>query len=162
MHQVERDGLRRMRWPRRLPEVPSRVWSDGEWRRLQLGYQAGTMDEKWTVFAEGQTVFCHRSWTGIGYFEVTFVPVEGGGWRIAAGKIARDRSDLWNRSLPGRRRDHDVFNLALLELVLSAIVLGEPAEDLRAKLVDAFPKRGSDPDLPAGYIEHVFLGQRSE
>jgi hypothetical protein len=163
MYQVERDGLKRMRWPRRLPEVPSRVWSDDEWRRLRLGYQASAMEEKWNVFAEGQTVFCHRSWTGIGYFELPFVPVEGGGWRISAGKVVRDRSDLITRLLPGRRRDSDVFNLVLLELVVSAIVLGEPARELRAKLDDVVRKRAPDPeDIPAGYIEHFYLGQRSE
>ena len=163
MEKVERGGLRRMRWSRRLREVPSRIWSDDEWRRLQLGYRAGAMEEKWNVFAEGQTVFCHRSWTGLGYFEVTFAPVEGGGWRISSGKVARDRSDLLTRLLPGRRRDSDAFNLVLLELVLSGIVLGEPAAELRAKLNELVREQSPAPDdIPDGFAEHVFRGQRSE
>jgi hypothetical protein len=163
MEQVERGGLKRMRWSRRLREVPTRIWSDDEWRRLQLGYQAGAMEEKWNVFAEGRTVFCHRSWTGLGYFEATFAPVGGGGWRISSGKVARDRSDLLRRLLPGRRRDSDAFNLVLLELVLSRIVLGEPAPELRAKLDELARKQAPAPDdIPDGFVEHVFLGQRSE
>ncbi|MFB6724183.1 hypothetical protein ACFCV3_28655 [Kribbella sp. NPDC056345] len=163
MERVEREGLKRMRWPRRMPEVPSRVWSDDEWRRIQLGYQAGAMEEKWTVFAEGQTVYCHRSWTGTGYFAVTFEPVERGGWRISQGRIARARSDLVRLFLPSRRREDDAFNLVLLELVLSAIVLGEPARELRAKLEELGRKGAPDPAaVPDGYVAHVFLGQRSE
>ncbi|MER7247842.1 hypothetical protein [Kribbella sp. NPDC000426] len=160
---VERGPLKRMRLPRRMRKVPSRVWSDDEWRRLQLGYDARAMEEKWTVFAEDRTLFCHRSWTGIGYFEVTFAPVESGGWRISSAKIVRDRSDLWTRTLPGRRRHSDAFNLILLELVLSRIVLGEPALELRAQLDELVRKQAPDPDeVPDGYIEHVYLGQRSE
>ncbi|MEV8375360.1 hypothetical protein AB0P21_21680 [Kribbella sp. NPDC056861] len=163
MYKVERDRAKRMRWPRRLPEVPSRVWSDDEWQRLQRGYQAGAMEEKWNVFTEGRTVFCHRSWTGMGYFEVTFAPVESGGWRMVEGKVARDRLEFFKRLLSRRRRDSDAFDLVLLELVLSAIVLGEPARELREKLDELVRRQEPDPDsIPAGYVEHIFLGSRSE
>jgi hypothetical protein len=163
MERMERDGLRRMRWPRRMSRLPSRVWSDDDWQRIQLGYGAGAMEEKWNVFTEGQVVFCHRSWTGTGYFEATFAPVEGGGWRIATGKVARDRGDLVRRLRPGGRRYSDELHVVLLELVLSAIVLGEPAQELRKRLDQVVRSRVPDPkNVPDGLIAHVYLGQRSE
>ncbi|MEV1070121.1 hypothetical protein, partial [Streptomyces sp. NPDC050263] len=110
-----------------MPLLPRRIWSDEEWERIQLGYSSRDMDEKWDVFAEGDVVFLHRSWTGSGVFEATFAPVDAGGWQITEAVVERD---------PERyRNDDDEYDCLMLELMLSAIVLGESANQLREKLV---------------------------
>ncbi|WP_308310516.1 hypothetical protein [Streptomyces sp. CC210A] len=140
--------------PHRLPLLPERVWSDAEWERISLGYRARDMDEKWNVFTEGDVVHVHRSWTGFGMYEATFAPVEGGGRRIAAALAERD---------PERyRNDDDTYDGLMLELVLSAIVLGEPADELRQRLVESARARAKDPTVSGGLVQHSVLGLRSD
>ncbi len=92
----------------------------------ERGYRARGMDEKWDVFVENHVAFLHRSWTGNGVFEATFSPASEG-WRISAAVA---------ESGPERPRTVSAeLSRVLLELVLSAIVLGEPAAGLRAELV---------------------------
>jgi hypothetical protein len=136
-----------------MAEFPTRVWSDEQWERIKLGYEARDMDEKWDVFVEDQVAFLNRSWTGNGIFEASFSPVAGGGWRVCAAAV---------ESNPSRyRRSSDRYDRVMLELVLSAIVLGEPALDLRAELVALTSQASGRGDLPANLIEHSALGLRS-
>ena len=118
---------------------------------MELGYWARDMDEKWDVFVEDDVAFLHRSWTGRGIFEASFTQV-GGGWCITAAVA---------ESTPERVRNVRVQrDRVLLELVISAIVLGEPSADLRAELVRlSLPP--DQPAPPAGAIEHSILGLRS-
>ncbi|MFC5216705.1 hypothetical protein [Streptomyces coerulescens] len=137
-----------------MPQLPQRIWSDEDWERIQLGYAARDMDEKWNVFAEDEVVFLHRSWTGRGVFEATFAPEGDGGWRIASAVVERD---------PERYRGtDDDYDCLMLELVISAIVLGEPAHELRSKLVELTKRRSAAADAPAGVIQHSALGLRSD
>jgi hypothetical protein len=112
--------------------VPARVWSQEQWERIERGYRAGDMDEKWDVFVENRVAFLHRSWTGNGAFEASFSPVDGG-WRISAGVAETSPERV--------RKVSAELNRVLLELVLSAVVLGEPAVGLR---------RAGEPLLPTG------------
>jgi hypothetical protein len=131
--------------------LPARVWTREEWRRIERGYRAQGMDEKWNVFVEDQVAFVYRSWTGNGAFEASFSPVEGG-WHIWAGVAEASRRRVGKVSAE--------LNRVLLQLVLDAIVLAEPAVNLRAELVRlASPKNRPAP--PAGLIEHSILGLRS-
>ncbi|WP_236239867.1 hypothetical protein [Streptomyces sp. CC228A] len=140
--------------PRALPLLPGRVWSDAEWERISLGYRARDMDQKWNVFTEGDVVHVHRSWTGFGMYEATFTPVEGGGRKITAAVVERD---------PERyRNDDDAYDCLMLELVLSAIVLGEPADELRQRLVESARARAKDPNVSGGLVQHSVLGLRSD
>ncbi|MGW6795365.1 hypothetical protein [Streptomyces chartreusis] len=137
-----------------MPQLPERIWSDEDWERIQRGYAARDMDEKWNVFAEREVVFLHRSWTGRGVFEATFAPVDEGGWRITRAVVERD---------PERyRNSDDAYDCLMLELVISAIVLGEPAQDLRAKMVELTRRERGAADAPAGVIQHSALGLRSD
>nr|WP_138906279.1 hypothetical protein [Streptomyces chryseus] len=136
-----------------MPILPARVWTEEEWRRMQLGYRARDMDEKWNVFVEGDSALLHRSWTGHGVYEASFLPVSGGGRQIAAAVVESD---------PERYRGiGDAYNCMMLELVLSAIVLGERASDLRARLVDLTTRASGKSVLPPGVVEHSALGLRS-
>lgn len=111
------------------------------------------MDEKWDVFVEDDVVFLHRSWTGHGVFAATFAPAEGGGWQISQAMV--------ERNLERYRSDDEEYDCLMLELVLSAIVLGEPARELREKLVGVTRRRSGNSDAPARLIQHSTLGVRS-
>ncbi|GAA3499217.1 hypothetical protein GCM10019016_063210 [Streptomyces prasinosporus] len=140
--------------PQPMPRVPRRVWSDQDWERIRRGYRARGMDEKWNVFTEGEVVFLHRSWTGRGIYAATFAPVDDGGRRIVRAVVERD---------PKRYRGtDDDYDCVMLELVISAIVLGEPAADLRARLVDLTRREPGSADAPAGLVQHSALGLRSD
>ncbi|MEV7286113.1 hypothetical protein AB0O01_16325 [Streptomyces sp. NPDC093252] len=139
-----------------MPRPPARIWSDADWQVIRRGYRARDMDEKWHVFSEGDEVFLHRSWTGRGIYAATFAevaPAEGGGRRITRALVERD---------PARARptDDDRDRL-MLELVLSAIVLGEPATELRAALVELTRSESGADKTPAGAIQHSLLGLRT-
>lgn len=127
------DPLHPIMVPEPMRVLPDRIWSDMEWERIQLGYRSRDMDEKWDVVVEGDVVFLHRSWTGFGVFEATFAPVEGGGRRIASAVVESGRGGPHEKMADRDRR--------LLELVLSAIVLGEPAIGLRDELVESARER---------------------
>lgn len=134
--------------------VPERVWSDEDWERIQTGYRARDMDEKWNAFTQQDVVFLHRSWTGHGIYEARFVPADGGGRLIAQAVVEGD---------PGRYRAADEeYDCVMLELVLSAIVLGEPAQQLREKLVALTRKAPGGASLPPAVVQHSALGLRSE
>ncbi|MEU2655107.1 hypothetical protein ABZ615_07260 [Streptomyces sp. NPDC007325] len=136
-----------------MPELPQRIWSDEDWERIQRGYASQDMDEKWDVFTEGEVVFLHRSWTGFGVFAATFAPVYGGGWRIVSAVAERDGERYGGKD--------DAYDCVMLELVISAIVLGEPVPELRSKLVELTRRKARSADAPAGLIQHSTLGLRS-
>jgi len=154
---LSRSSFRRIQpisQPRPLPILPQRIWAEEDWDRLQLGYRARGMDEKWNVFAEEDVVFLHRSWTGFGVYEATFSPADGGGLRIAQAVVEGDAERY--------RTADDELDCVMLEIVLSAIVLGEPAQQARERLV-ALTRRAADgANLPAGVIQHSAVGLRSE
>jgi hypothetical protein len=50
----------------------------------------------------------------------------------------------------------------MLELVLSAIVLGEPAQQAREKLIALTRRASGGANLPAGVIQHSVVGLRTD
>lgn len=145
--------------PGPLRELPERRWTDAEWARIRNGLRARSMEERWHVFAEGDTVYVHRSWTGHGIYEVTFVPAPApapapksapksapesgpeseGGWRIAAATVETD---------PQRYRSRGgEYERVTLELIFSVAVLGERADALlaRQKELLALPPEAQPP-----------------
>ncbi|MEU8138515.1 hypothetical protein [Streptodolium elevatio] len=153
---VSRSSLKRLEpiaAPSPMPVLPSRTWSDQDWERIQLGYRAQSMDEKWNVFAEDELVYLHRSWTGFGVFEATFAPVEGRGRRIVSAVVERDQDRYASTD--------DERDLVVLELVLSTIVLGEPAQELRTRLVELTRQRAGS-EVNGALVQHSMLGARSE
>lgn len=153
---LTRESFRRLQpidTPRPVSQLPDRVWTDEDWNRIQQGYRARGMDEKWNVFAEGNVLFMHRSWTGRGIYEASFAPTTGGGMRIASAVVEADGERY--------RSTGDEYDRLMMELIISAIVLGEPAADLRAGLVELTARASGKSDLPSGVVEHSALGLRS-
>ncbi|MGW1591860.1 hypothetical protein [Streptomyces sp. NPDC002386] len=139
--------------PRPVAQVPDRVWTQEEWDRIRRGCRAGSMDEKWNVFAEGDVLFMHRSWTGHGVYEVSFTPAAGPGRRIASAVAEGDAQRYRNMG--------DAYDCLMMELIISAIVLGESAAELRSGLVELTARASGRSDLPSGAVEHSVLGLRS-
>ncbi|MEY9928605.1 hypothetical protein ABH926_003244 [Catenulispora sp. GP43] len=154
---LSRSSFRRLQpisKPRPLPLLPPRIWSEQDWERIQAGYRARDMDEKWNVFAEEDVVYLHRSWTGRGIYQATFSLADGGGYRIAQAVVEGD---------PERYRfADDEYDCVMLELVLSAIVLGEPAQKAREKLTALSRRTADGANLPASVIQHSAVGLRSD
>lgn len=153
---LTRESFRRLHpvnTPRRVSRLPDRVWSDEDWERIRHGYRARSMDEKWNAFVEGDVLFLHRSWTGHGIYEASFVPVPGGGRKIASAVAEADRKRY--------RSVGDEYDCLMMELVISAIVLGEPATELRADLMELTARASGKRDLPSGVVQHSALGLRS-
>ncbi|MPY53672.1 hypothetical protein [Streptomyces acidicola] len=154
---LTREAFRRLKpvnRPRAVAQLPDRIWSDEDWDRIRLGYRARDMDEKWNVFAEGDVVFMHRSWTGHGIYEASFASAPGGGRKIASAVVEADRDRY--------RSMGDEYDRLMLELIVSAIALGEPAVELRASLSELTARLSGRSDLPAGAVEHSALGLRSQ
>ncbi|SEP41194.1 hypothetical protein [Amycolatopsis saalfeldensis] len=154
---LTRDSFRRVQpitTPRPMPQLPDRVWTDEDWDRIRRGYRSRDMDEKWNVFCEGDVLFMHRSWTGHGIYEASFARVPEGGRKIASAVVESD-----GKRYRSKGDEHDRL---MLELVISAIVLGEPAADLRAGLRRLTGRASGKSDLPPGVVEHSALGLRSE
>ena len=137
--------------PEPLRPLSDRIWTADEWERIRRGSQARDMDEKWHVFAEGDVVFLHRSWTGRGIYEVSFSPVAGGGRKMTSAVVETDPESY--------RRTSDDFDRLMLELIISTVVLGEPADDLRAALSNLRP---GTTDLHRQAMQHSVLGARGE
>ncbi|MFD8007815.1 hypothetical protein [Streptomyces mirabilis] len=153
---LTRESFRRLHpinVPRSVPQLPDRVWTDEDWDRIRRGYRARDMDEKWNVFVEADVVFMHRSWTGHGVYEASFAPVADGEWRINSAVVEADGERY--RSMGAE------YDRLMMELVISAIVLGEPATDLRAGLVELTARASGKSDLPSGVVQHSVLGLRS-
>lgn len=154
---LTRESFRRLHpisTPRPVPHLPDRLWTDEEWERIRRGYRARDMDEKWNVFAEGNVLFMHRSWTGHGVYEVSLAPATGGGRRIAAAMVEAD---------PKRYRGRgDEYDCLMMELIISAIVLGEAAADLRSGLVELAARASGKSDVSSGVVQHSVLGLRSD
>ncbi|MGW7056041.1 hypothetical protein [Streptomyces sp. NPDC054888] len=139
--------------PRPVSQLPDRLWTDEDWDRIRCGSRARDMDEKWNIFVEGDVAFMHRSWTGHGVYEVSFTPVAGGGRRIAAAVVEADAARY--------RSMGDEYDRLMMELIISAIILGEPAAELRSGLVELTARASNRSDLSSGVVEHSALGLRS-
>lgn len=87
-----------IRQPRVLTTVPDRIWSEEEWSRIQLGYRAVSMDERWHLFVEDDRLFSHRNWLGDGRHEAAFETLTAG---VA---LARSRSSRVHGAIRRIRR----------------------------------------------------------
>jgi hypothetical protein len=94
---------------------PERLWSEQDWLRICRGHKSTDMDDKWDAFVEGQRLYFHRSWTGMGVYEAQFVQVADG-WQISCAVVEGDRSTY--------RRQDDAYESALLEALIDGKLCG--------------------------------------
>ncbi len=110
--------------PLTIPEpipAPARVWTDDEMASIRRGYVPSIMDEKWFIFMEGNHLFAHRSWTGIGVYEATFAPTDGG-HAIESAVVTGDETKY--------RRSSDEDESLTLEVLIASFLLKEtPSEE---------------------------------
>lgn len=120
-----------------------------------MGYKAPSMDEKWDVFTEGDTVFMHRSWTGYGIYQVHFSPIDVDSRKITSATVETDPEH--------HRRMTDDYDRVMIELILSGIVLGEPAHELRSAFTAAIAAaRTAAADSSPQAAQHSILGARPD
>lgn len=98
--------------PPRSPVPLVRRYDSLQLDRLRHGVKPRAMEEKWFVFTEGDTVFLHRSWTGLGVFEVV-LRREGTGAAI---------EQAWVSAHPERVRDVSAV-ASMLDDILNHVVL---------------------------------------
>lgn len=141
--------------PQPLSQLPDRVWTVSEWDRVQRGCRSQSMDEKWNIFAEGDIVFMHRSWTGYGIYEVSFSPLADGGRKITSAAVETDRQRYLRTS--------DEYDRIMIELIISSVVLGEAAPELRAAFVAAIAEsRSGTTEISQQATQHSVIGSRPD
>ena len=123
--QVERLAI-----PQPIPP-PSRVWTDDEMDAIRRGYVPWIMDEKWFIFMEDNHMFAHRSWTGLGIYEATFAPAEGG-FVIESAVVTGDETKY--------RRSSDEVESLTLEVLIASYLLKEPLPEERLAGFDPHTK----------------------
>jgi len=123
---MTRKKARRSSWkaepltvPHPIPP-PDRIWTDGEMGFIRRGYVPHIMDEKWFIFMEGNRLFAHRSWTGLGVYEATFTPADGG-YVIESAVVTGDDTEY--------RRHSDEAESLTLEVLIASHLLGEEPSD---------------------------------
>ena len=101
--------------PESIPP-PTRIWTSEEMDHIREGYIPHMMEEKWFIFMEGNRLFAHRSWTGLGVYEATFAPVDGG-YVISSAVVTGDRSEY--------ERSSDQDESLILEMFIAGHLLDE-------------------------------------
>jgi hypothetical protein len=125
---------------------PNMLVSREDMQAIATGYSPVDMNDKWLAFMEDDRLFLHRSWTGLGVYEVTFAAKERGFMATSAwieGHPERRRGDFD----PIRERDElrDLIMLAsgdpmpaLLPTILSRVpALEAVLGDITGQDVDA-------------------------
>ena len=80
------------------------TFTEEEKELLSYGFRPLSMDDKWFVYVEADTIHLVRSWTGIEVFQAKFIPAEHKTWRIEALNVRSDEqySSMSNASLFGQ------------------------------------------------------------
>lgn len=81
-----------------------RIFDKNRMDMLRYGSKPYSMDDKWFIYCENDTLYFHRSWTGICVFEVDFYETEEGSWRVKQCRVfkcenSNERDETWNASL---------------------------------------------------------------
>ena len=113
--------------PESIPP-PARIWTESEMDRIRVGYIPHIMEEKWFIFVEEDRLFAHRSWTGLGVYEATFAPVDGG-HVIESAVVTGNRSEY--------KRSSDQDESLILEVLIAGHLLGQSLSE--SQLADKSP-----------------------
>lgn len=131
------DAATRRDWndvtPIRRPEPippPQILLSRAEMQAIAMGYVPMDMNDKWFAFMEDDCLYLHRSWTGLGIYEVTFAAKETG-FMITSARVECD-PDAY-------KRDSDMGERERLRDLI-AHVSGEPMPPLLPVLTQSKPQ----------------------
>jgi 8-oxo-dGTP diphosphatase len=106
--------------PRRFTTINlSRTFDPGEMRRIQAGLVPREMEEKWFIYWEANTLFFHRSWTGVCIYAVRFAP-EGDSFRMVQADVNRDPEQYEETS--------DVRDAKLISYLIDVLLLERDSE----------------------------------
>lgn len=108
-----------------------RSFSSDEIRRMQAGLVPEQMEDKWFVYWHEDTLFFHRSWTGICIYAARFVP-DGDSYQMFEVDVNRDPEEYG-----GTNDDHDA---KMIEYLIDVLLLRKFAE---------FPSEESDSEKKA-------------
>jgi hypothetical protein len=90
-----------------------------EFKKISLGLIPQEMEDKWFIYLDGNTLYLHRSWTGLCIYQVEFERV--------AGKHVVRRA-LVNRNPTQDQATDDVYDSALLGFLIGNLLLGKPGK----------------------------------
>ena len=140
--------------PESIPP-PTRIWTSEEMDHIREGYVPEIMDEKWFIFMERNRLFAHRSWTGLGVYEATFTPVDGG-YVIESAIVTGNRSEY--------KRSSDQDESQILEVLIAGHLLGQSLSE--SQLADKSPHLRWElavPNIPKEmFLPHVVEMERPE
>ena len=73
----------------------NRVYAPGEMEHIRRGVLPKVMEDKWFIFYENDTLYMHRSWTGVCVYQADFVEDEGGA-KVSRLLVNRDPQQYTN------------------------------------------------------------------
>jgi hypothetical protein len=132
--------------PKRASLELARSFTAQEYERIRLGFVPESMEDKWFMFTEADTLYIYRSWTGHCIYELHFTRQ---GERYTANEIFANRDQSQYTSLGV------AYDERLLTFLIESLLLGERSPLPLSK------------DLPAGtaselHLSHIVgAGQRS-
>lgn len=118
-----------IRQPAPIPP-PQLLLSGAEMQAIAVGYVPMDMNDKWFAFMEDDCLYLHRSWTGLGIYEVTFAAKETG-FMITSARVESDPESYKRDSAMGERE-------RLRDLIVH--VSGEPMPPLLPTLIQSKPQ----------------------
>jgi hypothetical protein len=118
--------------PAKHTTIPlDRLFSAGEMDRIRCGLVPEAMEDKWFLYCRDDTLYCHRSWTGVCIYVVHFA-AEDGSFRMTSADANRDPVQY--------RETRDERDAALVSYLIDTLLLRRVAE---------FPSDEADPERRA-------------
>jgi hypothetical protein len=124
------EGMHPMPWSHKTHCV-TWEYSNEELEKIERGYTASCMEEKWNIFVQDSTIRFHRSWTGFCVYLVHLIKSEEC-YKASCVEINRDPKQYTETD--------DVFDLALVSFLIESLLLGKKVE---------FPQKDQSPEEAA-------------
>ena len=112
-----------------------------EMAKIRRGLIPQEMEDKWFVFYEDDTLFLHRSWTGLCVYRARFIPQQDG-FALASALVNRDPEQY--------KSDDDAHDVRLLRYLIDVLLLGSLAP---------FPSANAADDQTAALQAWSMVGQ---
>ena len=116
-------------------------FSSEEFETISRGLIPQDMDDKWLIYLEGNTLYLHRSWTGICIYQLVFV-ADSGKHTVCRALVNRDRNQYGETD--------GAYDSKALHFLINNLLLGKQVE---------FPMpAGLSEVIPRGAVQHQFSG----